>query len=214
MADADRCYLNIPWKEYARLLEKALANVEGVDLEVLRTIGSQEFDNYKAIERRVNDDTCGGDCDCIAAVYYGNNNGSIILTKGGTESSFYALDPITESGGMTHTTTAFRVPSDGLYWLSQRVRVVLNNIDLGTWGIGTDSFDQNDQDRMNGSCWITTPSPTFAFIASSRIIQVAANTAILPRCRIDTLTTTTGDSVDVDDSWFSISKICGCNTGP
>lgn len=67
MAMADKCHLLIPFKEWGKQLADALEGVEGADISKLRISADQEFENYKAIERRINDPDCvGGSCGCFA----------------------------------------------------------------------------------------------------------------------------------------------------
>jgi hypothetical protein len=69
MANAGRCFLNVPFKEYLKGLK---LDAEGqVDEESLRIAASREFENYKAIERRINDLSCtptGAQIYCARAV--------------------------------------------------------------------------------------------------------------------------------------------------
>lgn len=97
MPNADRCHLNIPHKEYLKGLEKAFDGVEGVDTRALRTMGEHEFDNYKAIERRINDPACQGSCDCVWAEVRGEAGVQLVLTAGTAVSDTIGWGSIADS---------------------------------------------------------------------------------------------------------------------
>lgn len=60
MPNADKCYLIIPFKEAAKGLD---LDDEGLLTPTsLKEFGSREFENYKSIERRINDPECNGGC--------------------------------------------------------------------------------------------------------------------------------------------------------
>lgn len=83
MANADRCHLTIPWKETAkadlRLDDEGLLESRG-----LKTFGERMFDNFKAIERRINDTACSTFAISSASFYYGDD---VNVTVGGGGSS-------------------------------------------------------------------------------------------------------------------------------
>lgn len=56
MPNANKCHLNIPFKNYLKSLR--LNDEGGVDEASLKIAVGQEFENYKAIERRINDPAC------------------------------------------------------------------------------------------------------------------------------------------------------------
>lgn len=106
MASSDKCYLLIPHKEFAKDLIDALDGVEGVNRDILRRMGEQEFDNYKTIERRVNDPDCqgGGACGCEFIMASGttfaeSGTSTISIAAASGTSHVLVLDTLIQSQG-------------------------------------------------------------------------------------------------------------------
>jgi len=74
MAMADKCHLNIPFKEYLKGLR--LDGEGKLSQSQLDRAASQEFENYKAIERRINDRGCAGG-GCCTWGFNGRGGGSV-----------------------------------------------------------------------------------------------------------------------------------------
>lgn len=68
MPNADKCHLNIPFKEYLKQLKVDEEGKVDGGQAMLDRIADQEFENYKAIERRVNDPACAGAGCCADAM--------------------------------------------------------------------------------------------------------------------------------------------------
>lgn len=104
MANADKCWLNIPFKGVIQSLAQSIDADGKIDPAALKLAGDREFENYKAIERRINDPGCvGGGC-CAegfsrAVTFSGTitPSSSDNLTLGSDSFDFYT----TASGGST-----------------------------------------------------------------------------------------------------------------
>lgn len=88
MANADKCYLNIPFKNYLRSLALAVDDDGRISRDQLLLAASREFENYKAIERRINDSGCSPGGGCCAALFLGSGTSTPTITDG--NSSFIA----------------------------------------------------------------------------------------------------------------------------
>lgn len=94
MPNADKCFLLIPYKEY---LKGIRVNSDGtIDQTSLTTAADQEFENYKAIERRINDPDCTGG-GCCSAIFSGRGSGSAI----GSSSSATVSTASTNAGDIS-----------------------------------------------------------------------------------------------------------------
>lgn len=73
MANADKCHLNIPFKETAKA--NLLLDDQGqLESGALERFQEQEFENYKSIERRVNDAACQGGEGCTVSAWVGESS--------------------------------------------------------------------------------------------------------------------------------------------
>lgn len=94
MANADKCHLDIPFKEH---LKGVQLDADGkVDATSLRVAADQEFENYKVIERRINNPACGsGECECsafwIVGSFFADGTESISVTAGYSASKSFDL---------------------------------------------------------------------------------------------------------------------------
>lgn len=80
MPDADKCFLNIPFKTYLVSLADSILPDGTLDPAKLKLAGQREFENYKAIERRVNASGCGGEGGCCSDVFSGNGSAASIAS--------------------------------------------------------------------------------------------------------------------------------------
>lgn len=91
MANADKCHLIIPFKSYLMTLADAVDDEGRINKQALKLAGQREFENYKAIERRINDPDCnggGGDAPLAQAVLAESSSTDVLSSVGYTTSSF------------------------------------------------------------------------------------------------------------------------------
>jgi len=95
MANADKCHLNIPFKEYFK-------SFDPTDPASLKLAADREFENYKAIERRINDPACDPVGGPTSFCHAQSNSATISLvgaTYGYADLTWAAI--VEESGGWT-----------------------------------------------------------------------------------------------------------------
>jgi len=144
MANADKCHLNIPFKDYLKSLR---VDSEGkVDEASLATAASQEFENYKAIERRVNDSACGGTGTCGCS-YVIAETGNITLTLTASKFTYHDIlwtnaNIIFESGGWTASANKLVPPNPtALHNVSLNSYFGPSSVDVMTENLITDFTD-------------------------------------------------------------------------
>lgn len=117
MANADKCFLNIPFKGWAQTLARA-ADAEGnIDPAALALGGDREFENYKAIERRINDSSCGGACPCYR-VWADSGSTVLTLVASTSVSAGADMNAINESEGTFSISGQSVIGPAGLYWFA------------------------------------------------------------------------------------------------
>lgn len=227
VADADRCHLFIPWKEWAKDLSSALEGVEGVNQSILKKMGEQEFDNLKKIENRINDQTCaGGECECMSWIgvsdSFANGTSNLVLTGGtfqGSEIDEWEVvasqgTPPTFAGAGFGTVT---LNENGWYHISVSVNfhhvsgtdTVYPNIHLFAEDLPMPQFNAAWQqstvaaDGMDGACAVSASIPFMAGDSFHTAGYLRAPTAATRTMTIDA----TGDN---GYAFMSIHKLCGC----
>jgi hypothetical protein len=113
MAFADKCHLQIPFPEWAKSL---VPDRDGkINADVVTRAAEQEFENLKAIERRINNPDCQGEGGCCTWGFNGNGGTEDLADGTGTVVTVDASDVVdfiypTETGptelpgGMWHVT--------------------------------------------------------------------------------------------------------------
>ena len=96
MANADKCHLIIPFKSYLMTLADAVDDEGKIDKAAFMLAGQREFENYKAIERRINDPACNGATGGngpISSVILDESDGTDVLGSVGYTSSAFDMQP-------------------------------------------------------------------------------------------------------------------------
>lgn len=126
MTAADKCHLNIPFKETARS-DLRLDADGSLDPDALKRFGAREFENYKAIERRINDPDCGGEgCTPVTIIAESNTKAAGGSTIGLTAQTSFSTSMTSystlDSTGGTWTFSGggdgFHPPVSGLYFVT------------------------------------------------------------------------------------------------
>lgn len=215
MANADGCYLNIPFKNH-------LSQVKVDDQASVARAAGQAFENWKAIERRINNPDCAGGegCGCVTAEFYLNE-----LTGGGTT----ITGPV--SGSKTFDLIAGTFNEGSTVTLPLANKIVPGAVGLwivtlfwdvtATWAGGAGSV----------GAFHVGPSLTYFSVAS---IDTERDTRLYLHNVRSTATIThqfplqdvgdalafsvaynlaSGDGIDFNDAIIRLHHVCGCATG-
>lgn len=222
MPNADKCHLNIPFKEYLKQLD---VDVNGkVDEASLQRAADQEFENYKAIERRINDPACGGACACIAWKGHSYrtvaNSDTISLAAGMSASGDIGYWTATDDrGGITApsgATAPFAVDEAGLYHVDASINFSVTGTSVAQAGISLlqqPSFTGNtgwaNYNYLIPSIGIgaATTSATFDLGAGEGFLVTALLNAAAAATRSITFTNVAG----FGGIQLAVHKICGCD---
>lgn len=95
MANADKCHLLIPFKGYLMTLADAVDDDGRIDKQALKLAGQREFENYKAIERRINDPACGlpAGTGPASTIILDESDGTDVVSPTGYTSSAFSMQP-------------------------------------------------------------------------------------------------------------------------
>lgn len=174
MAAADKCHLDIPFKDTTR--ENLKVDGKGqVDGALASTFGAQMFENFKAIERRINDPACMGE-GCTVSAWVGESstfaNGTDTYGLTGSASGAQAFTDWTElwNNGDWDVGEGVYPAQPGLYLCGMIVSVVhasgaddfmVNPYITATYNNGS-SFDW-----FGGGCYSPTTWPARATVVAS-----------------------------------------------
>lgn len=224
MPNADKCYLSIPFKQYLMSLADAIDDEGNIDPQALKLAGRREFENYKAIERRVNDAACAGACACVAwkGHSYRDVAGSdtVSLAAGVFAANDIGYWTATDDrGGITApsgATAPFVVAAAGLYHVDAAINYSVTGTDPAQAGLiilQQPSFSGN---AGWGNFNYLIPSITAGFASASATFDLAAGegflvTAILQAAAASTRSITFTNIAGFGGIQLAVHKICGCD---
>lgn len=221
MANADKCYLNIPFKEYLKRLKvDADDRLDHADLD---RAAAEEFENYKEIERIVNNPDCG-ECDCIGwkgETHLTVANTDTIALAGGTnisaEMSYWTTRE--DKGGITVPaagSSGFRVSTTGWYQITAAVNLVSatgTDPAVARLTITKDPTFTGNTGWANQSYLI--PSVTGATVQSSALLDIIADDGFviilgLHAAAAATRSVTVSNVSGYSGLQLAVYKVCGC----
>lgn len=217
MAAADKCNLHIPYKDY-------LIGVDLSDPSQMKRAASQEFENYKAIERRINDPNCEGSCTCVAwngdTNKTASNSDTITLsaTTAVTEDASYWTERNSQGAGITPPAAGFGgfvVATAGWYTVSASMGLTVTGTDpaevillLAPEPGYSGAVAWGNQSYLIPSATVATVATTATFVIPAGegftcVLGIRAPTA-------STRSVTIGSVFGYGSLVLSVQKICGC----
>lgn len=217
MANADKCYLRIPHKNY--LADLTVDEDGKISAAALKRAADQEFQNYKEIENRINNPECvpSGSCGCVnfhsKSSIFTDTTDTIAINESKIGGQNNVLRNV---GGFGVDTVTGRVtpPSRGLYTYTGMIEMSQNS--------GSDTpqldFSVNVTSTGDPSATISFFPPVLPAITASFRLTVAG------QCFFETTdfwTVGVGSYADAGSREFrigggeglflSITKVCGCD---